>query len=76
MVQENLVTFLEVEIDLASTMLGIAKTTKNADRRTRLFSSVRMAVETIRHFEPRIADKNQRRELLARAAELERGTKT
>ena len=60
-VQQNLVTFLEIEIDIANTFVKMAKTAENHDRLTRLLESAQRAV----------ANKNQRRKLLSLAAEVE-----
>ena len=54
--QDNLVTFLKTELDLASTMLKISKTTRNQDHRKRLVQNIQTAVDTVHHFEGRIKD--------------------
>jgi len=70
-VQQSLVDFLEIEIDIAYVFLKMAKTVENHDRRTRLLRSAQRAIDTIRRFEAQVANKSQRRELVSRAAELE-----
>ena len=70
-VQQSLVDFLEIEIDIAYVFLKMAKTVDNHDRRTRLLRSAQRAIDTIRRFEAQVANKSQRRELVSRAAELE-----
>ena len=55
--QENLVTFLQAEVDLASTMVGIVNTTQNEDHRLRLLEAIQTAVNTVRYFERRILER-------------------
>ena len=70
--QENLVAFLQAEVDLASAMVGIMNTTKNEDHRQRLLEAIQTTVNTVRYFEHRIENAAVRERLLATAAEVEK----
>ena len=61
--------FLQAEIDLASTMVGITSTTQNEDHRLRLLEAIQTAVNTVRYFERQIENAAVRERLLAAAAE-------
>jgi hypothetical protein len=58
--QDNLFNFLQLELDLGRTMIGLAKTTRSTDYRRRLLDKVRLIIKTIRHFERRINDRDLR----------------
>jgi len=70
LVQQNLVAFLEIEIDIAGVFLKMAKTVENHERRTRLLRSAQEAIDTIRRFEAQVANRSERRQLVSRATEL------
>jgi hypothetical protein len=69
--EQNLIEFLRVEADLASTFCTLAETTENPQHRAELLGNIRKAASAIRHFEPRIADPSAREELLQKADELD-----
>ena len=69
--QANVAVFLKAEIDLATTMLDIAKTTNDDAHRTRLLESIQGAIDTVRYFEKQIADEHQRLKFQQGADELE-----
>jgi hypothetical protein len=69
--QDNLVTFLRVEVDLASTFCGMAERADDAVRRAKLLANVQKVVAAIRHFEGRITDKLIRADLNHQADRLE-----
>jgi hypothetical protein len=69
--QDNLVTFLEIELDLANTMLKILNTTRDEDHRKRLIQNIQAVVDTVRHFEGRVEDRNVRTKLHAGVTWLE-----
>ena len=60
--QENLIRFLELEIELGQTMGKISETTESQGHRARLLRNVRVAVKTI-HREGRINDASIRAKL-------------
>jgi len=70
LVQQNLVAFLEIEIDIAGVFLKMAKTVENHERRTRLLRSAQEAIDTIHRFEAQVANRRERRQLVSRATEL------
>lgn len=61
--QENLVTFLRVEVDLASTFCGMAERADDLEHRARLLEIIQRVVGVIRHFEERIIDQSIRADL-------------
>jgi hypothetical protein len=70
--QENLVTFLRIEVELASTFKRMAKTTDDPERRAKLRGDAQKAVSAIRHFAERTTDKSIRAELNRAANKLDR----
>lgn len=69
--QQNLVRFLQLEVELAQTMLKISEATKSQDHRARLLRNVREATKAIHQFEERIDDASIRAELNRAAAKLQ-----
>jgi hypothetical protein len=61
--QENLITFMECEVDLASTFFAMAENTSDAKHKAKLFQNVQKAVEAIHHFAKRITDRSVRAKL-------------
>jgi hypothetical protein len=59
-------------VDLASTLLNIAESTDDPERRAKLMRGVQKAVDAIRRFQERIVDKAIRAKLCRDADELER----
>jgi hypothetical protein len=70
--QENLVTFLRVEVDLASTFCGMVETTDDLAHRARLLENIQKVVSAIRQFEARIADQSVRADLNRQANRLDK----
>ena len=70
--QENLVTFLRVEVDLASTFCGMAESTDDLARRARLRDNIQKVVSAIRQFEGRIADQSIREDFNRQANRLDK----
>jgi hypothetical protein len=68
----NLIGFLEIEIDLATTFSGMARKTDSPTHRAKLLENTRKAVATIRHFSDRIADVPTRTKLNKVADKLEK----
>ena len=69
--QDALATFLVTDIDLAFTMLELARTHRLAEHRERSLEHANTALHSIRHFEERITDPERRRKVHARTDELE-----
>jgi hypothetical protein len=69
--QENLVTFLTIEVDLASTYCGMAESTQSLERREQLLGDIRKVVSAIRQFEGRIIDRITRAEFNREADRLD-----
>jgi len=69
--QENLITFLRIEEELASTFCTIAKQTKNPEHLRRLLGDIQKVAVTMRHFQGRITDPSTRKHVLEQAARLE-----
>ena len=61
--EENLITFLRVDVDLASTYCGMAESTHDSEHRAKLLEDVREVVKAIRTFGIRITDRSVRAEL-------------
>jgi|SRR6185437_15218312 len=70
--QENLIRFLQLEVELAQTMGRISETTESPDHRARLLSNVREAIKAVYQFEGRIGDASIRERLHRDAEKLER----
>jgi len=68
-VQENLIHFLDVELDLVETLCDRAKT--HPERRTEILGKIKQAIDTVRHFAGRIDDHCTREIILDRADDLE-----
>ena len=69
--QENLITFLRAEVDLAGTFRAIADRTDNPEHREKLLHDIQKAVSAIRHLGERITDRSIRKELSAAADDLD-----
>jgi hypothetical protein len=69
--EENLVTFLRVEVDLASTFCGMAERTDDLVRRARLLENIQKVVSAIRQFEGRVTDQFTRADLNREANRLD-----
>ena len=65
--EENLITFLRVDVDLASTYCGMAESTHDSEHRAKLLEDVREVVKAIRTFGIRITDRSVRAELITTA---------
>src|SRR5689334_1548303 len=68
--QDNLVRFLEIELDVAETFSKMAGTAEECEHRSRLLGAVAEAVETVDRFKHKIGDPSVRRELDRKAAKL------
>jgi hypothetical protein len=67
--QENLVNFLTVEIELAGTLYDRAKT--HPQRRAEILGKIKQAIDTVRRFADRIDDPATRKSFFDRAGDLE-----
>ena len=67
--QADLMLFVRTEISLAQTMLMLARTTGDADRRTRVWGNILTTVRTVQRFSVRIADSTVR-DQISRSMEL------
>jgi hypothetical protein len=70
-VQENLVNFLTVEIDLAITLSDIAQKYSDRASRAELQGEADKALRTLRHFVDRIEEPTIRKAILGRANDME-----
>jgi hypothetical protein len=70
--QQNLITFMEREAELASTFCAIAERTSDAKHKAKLLEDVRKAVDAIRHFGERITDSSIRAKLKRDANRIEK----
>jgi len=68
--QENLITFLRIEVDLAATFRSMLASRSPEDR-VRLLGQIRKVVGALRQFEPRVTDRFVRSELLREANKLD-----
>ena len=68
--QENLITFLRIEVDLAATFRSMLANRSPKDR-VRLLGQIRKVVGALRQFEPRVTDRAVRSELNKEAAKLD-----
>jgi hypothetical protein len=57
--QTNLIEFLHIELEIAATLLEMARTTRNADHRQQLMKDIRTAIAAVRHFESRVRDRRE-----------------
>jgi len=69
--QENLIRFLELEIELGQTMGKISETTESRGHRARLLRNVREAIKTVHQFEGRIDNASIRAKLNRGAGRLQ-----
>ena len=69
--QENLVSFLTIELQLAKTFSDMARSAKSPEHKTKLMGDVRKALETVHYFKERIMDQAIRQDVIKRAAKLE-----
>ncbi|MCU1336158.1 MAG: hypothetical protein JWO19_1739 [Bryobacterales bacterium] len=69
--QENLMTFLRIEADLASTFCDMVEVTQSSEHRVQLLEDIRKAVSAIRQFERRITDTRTRAQLNGEADRLD-----
>jgi hypothetical protein len=69
--QKNLVTFLRVEVDLASTFCEMAESTQSVEHRAELLEDIRKVVSVLRQFEGRITDQTTRSDLNKEADRLD-----
>jgi hypothetical protein len=70
--QENLVTFLTIEVDQAITFCTMAESTHDPERRKKLIEEAQKAISAIRQFQGRITDSSIRAELNGEADKLDR----
>jgi hypothetical protein len=68
--QENLVAFLRIEVELASTFCKLAETTQDPEHRERLLENTQKAVTAVHHLAGRITDAAIRAELNTEADRL------
>jgi len=69
--QENLIHFLDVELDLAGTLCDRAKSHPDPERRAQLIRNMKQAIDTVRYFADRIDDHCTRESILDWADDLE-----
>src|SRR2546430_401921 len=70
--QDNLVRFLQVEIELARTFLKMADSTDDSGHRDHLLGTVREAIETVDRYEGRIGDLLIRNDIHREAGKLKK----
>ena len=70
-IQANLINFLRTEIDLAWTMLKVMNSTKDEEHKARIVTAIQTAIDTVRHFEKRITDRDVQSELHQAVSRLE-----
>jgi hypothetical protein len=71
-IQRNREKFLNLELDLAATLCGMAERhRKNPERRAELERKIQDAIDTVHHLAGRIEDRSIREAILERAEELE-----
>ena len=58
-------------MDVAATMLDIAKSTRNSEHRQRLVDNVQKAIDTVHHFKGRLRDEDQWLQLERNTYQLE-----
>ena len=69
--QENLIHFLDVELDLAGTLCDRAKSHPDHEHRAEILRKIKQAIDTVRYFADRIDDPVTRNAILERANDLE-----
>jgi hypothetical protein len=69
--EDNLITFLRIEVDLATTFRSMAATSSKQGRRVRLLGNIRKVVGALRQFEPRVTNRSLRSQLHKEADKLE-----
>jgi len=69
--QENLIHFLDVEVDLAGTLCDMAKNLRDPEDRKELLRNIKHAIDTVRCFAVRVVDRCTREIILDRADALE-----
>jgi DNA-binding response OmpR family regulator len=69
--QQNLVSFLAIELDLANTLCGIAENDTGPERRLKLRRKIEHAIHTVRQFAGQVEDRTKRKSILNRVKELE-----
>jgi hypothetical protein len=69
--QQNLLSFLRIDRDVAGTFLDLAAAT-SAEHRRQLVQKVRSVIGTVRRFAPRIVNSVARREIQEEADQLEK----
>jgi hypothetical protein len=67
--QENLIHFLDVELDLVGMLCDRAKT--RPERRAEILGNIKQATDTVRYFAGRVVDPCTRETILDRADALE-----
>jgi hypothetical protein len=69
--QENMVSFVKIELDLIATFVSVAGTTHEAENREHLLDYIQEALSTVRRFEGRIQDRKIWQEVHAEMDRLE-----
>ncbi|MCU1334468.1 MAG: hypothetical protein JWO19_49 [Bryobacterales bacterium] len=69
--QKNLVGFLRIEVQLASTFCEMVERSQSPEHKAQLLEDIRKAVRAIRHFEQRIIDPSIRADVLKKADTLD-----
>jgi hypothetical protein len=70
--QENLISFLRIEVELASSFCDMARRTRSPEHRVQLLAGMRSAVSGVRYFQERITGRSIRRDALNQAAKIEK----
>lgn len=61
--QRTLFAFLQAELDLAAILYTMASSPPNAERRLSILDKVRTALKSVRRFEGRLVDLNEREQI-------------
>ena|SRR5215469_6692779 len=69
--QENLIHFLDVDLDLTGTLCDSAKSHPDPEHRTQLIRNIKQAIDTLRYFARGVVDACTRETILDRVDELE-----
>jgi hypothetical protein len=70
--QDNLISFLRIEAQLAFAFCDIAQRTQSAEHRAKVLRDIRHAANAMHHFGERITDLSVRNDVLKQAAKIEK----
>jgi hypothetical protein len=70
--QSDLIGFLRVELEIATTLLETARFAKDDDHRMQLVRDIRSAIAAVRHFQGRVQDRLVGEQIVVDSDRLER----